>query len=135
MRFLFLVLALPLAAQERKPLIGVAGFMHESNSFNPSKTTLKDYSIEEPVAGDGVVERWRRSSTELAGFLAGAAEARLNVHPVLFADATPKGPLTDECYNTIFNRILAKLKAAPKLDGLYLALHGAMVVESHPHGD
>jgi microcystin degradation protein MlrC len=109
--------------------------MHESNSFNPSKTTLADYAITEPAASNDVMARWEKSSTEVSGYLQGAKEAGLTIHPTLFANATPKGPLTDECYNTIFNRLLAKLKAAPKLDGLLLALHGAMVVESYPHGD
>jgi microcystin degradation protein MlrC len=31
--------------------------------------------------------------------------------------------------------LIRQLKAAPKLDGLLLANHGAMVVESYPHGD
>ncbi|MBM3793591.1 MAG: M81 family metallopeptidase [Acidobacteria bacterium] len=116
-------------------VVAVGGFMHESNSFNPSKTTLADYGIEEPAAGNDVLQRWERSSTEVAGYLQGAREAGFTVHPTLLANATPKGPLTDECYNTIFNRLLAKLKSGPKLDGLLLALHGAMVVESYPHGD
>lgn len=116
-------------------VVAVGGFMHESNSFNPSKTTLADYSISEPSSSDDVLASWGKSSTEVAGYLHGAKEAGFTVHPTLLANATPKGPLTDECYNAIFNRLLAKLKAVPKLDGLLLALHGAMVVESYPHGD
>jgi microcystin degradation protein MlrC len=116
-------------------VVAVGGFMHESNSFNPSKTTLADYSIAEPSATNDVLASWAKSSTEVSGYLQGAKDAGLTVYPTLLAGATPKGPLTDECYNTIFNRLLEKLKAAPKLDGLLLALHGAMVVESYPHGD
>lgn len=134
---LLLLSSTALFAQQRgKPLVAIAGFMHESNSFNPARTTMADYAIEEPKPGDKeMLGRWERSSTEIAGFLAGAREAGIDIFPTLDADATPKGPLTDECYNTIFGRLLAKLKAAPKLDGLLLALHGAMVVDSHPHGD
>ena len=109
--------------------------MHESNSFNPAKTTLTDYGIAEPSPANDVLARWEKSSTEVSGYLQGAKDAGFTVYPTLLANATPKGPLTDECYNTIFNRLLEKLKAAPKLDGLLLALHGAMVVESYPHGD
>ncbi|MFN7919740.1 MAG: M81 family metallopeptidase [Bryobacteraceae bacterium] len=123
------------SALAQRPRIAIAGFMHESNSFNPAKTTLADYGIEEPKPGDGTVERWSRGSTELSGFLQGAREAGLDTVPTLFANATPKGPLTGECYETIFGRMLARLKSAGKLDGLLLALHGAMVVETYPHGD
>ena len=133
---LFLLPFAPAVSAQRKPVVAIAGFMHESNSFNPAKTTLADYSIEELKPDDtDLLGRWERSSTEVAGYLIGAREAGLEVYPTLHANATPKGPLTDECYNTIFARLLAKLKAAPKLDGLLLALHGAMVVDSYPHGD
>lgn len=133
---LLLLAAVALSAQRPRPLVAMAGFMHESNSFNPAKTTMADYGIEEPKPGDTeTLARWGRSSTEIAGYMAGAREAGIELYPTLHANATPKGPLTDECYNTIFARLLAKLKAAPKLDGLLLALHGAMVVDSYPHGD
>ena len=133
---LFCLTAALSAQRGGKPLVAIAGFMHESNSFNPAKTTMADYSIEEPRPGDAeILGRWERASTEIAGYMAGAREAGIELYPTLHANATPKGPLTDECYNTIFARLLAKLKAAPKLDGLLLALHGAMVVDSHPHGD
>ncbi len=132
-----LLIALSISAPaQRKPLVAIAGFMHESNSFNPAKTTMADYGIEEPRPGDNeILARWERASTEVAGYIVGAREAGIDIYPALHANATPKGPLTDECYNTIFARLLAKLKAAPKLDELLLALHGAMVVDSYPHGD
>ena len=133
---LLIALSISATAQQRKPLVAIAGFMHESNSFNPAKTTMADYAIEEPKPGDSeILARWERSSTEVAGYIVGAREAGIDIYPTLHANATPKGPLTDECYNTIFARLLTKLKAAPKLDGLLLALHGAMVVDSYPHGD
>ena len=135
MRSFLLLGFLPGLILAQKPRVAVAGFMHESNSFNAAKTTLADYRIEEPAPGNGFLERWRRASTEIAGFLQGADEAGLEVIPIFDADATPKGPLTDDCYNTIFTRLLNKLKASGKLDGLLLALHGAMVVDSYPHGD
>ena len=53
-----LVLLTPfVCAQARQPLIAVGGIAHESNSFNPSKTQLSDFSrrktapVEEVLAG------------------------------------------------------------------------------------
>src|SRR6185295_8471533 len=40
------------AQTPRKFRVAVAGFMHESNSFNPNHTTLRDYTIEEQHAGE-----------------------------------------------------------------------------------
>ena len=122
-------------AQSRRPLVAVGGIKHESNSFNPAKTTLKDYSVEEPGPGNDHLDRWKRTKDEVGGYLAAAEQAGFDVYPALVADATPKGPLTDECFNTLVSRLLDKLKKGPKLDGLLLALHGAMVVESYPQGD
>ncbi|MEZ5402420.1 MAG: M81 family metallopeptidase [Bryobacteraceae bacterium] len=124
-----------LSAQGRKFVVAIGGIQHESNSFNPAKTTLADYRVEEPGPGNDILERWRRGNTEEGGYLIGADEAGFDVYPTLVGNATPKGPLTDECFDTLYGRMLEKLKKAPKLDGLLLAQHGAMVVEGHPHGD
>lgn len=123
------------AAAQSRFRVAVGGIMHESNSFNPAKTTLEDYRIDDPASNPEVLDRWRQTKNELGGYLAGAGAAGFEIYPAIFANATPKGPLTDECFNTLTARLLEKLKAAPKLDGLLLALHGAMVVESYPHGD
>lgn len=122
-------------AQRPRLVIGMGGIMHESNSFNPARTTLADYSIEEPAPGNDQVGRWRRSSSELSGGLEGAEKAGVDIFPALLANATPKGPLTRDTFDALTARLIAKLKSAPKLDGIYLTLHGAMVVEGLPHGD
>ncbi|MEZ5356910.1 MAG: M81 family metallopeptidase [Bryobacteraceae bacterium] len=125
----------PITAQNRRFLVAIGGIQHESNSFNPSKTALADYIVEEPGPGNDILNKWRRGNTEEGGYLVGSDEAGFDVYPTIVANATPKGPLTGECFDTLFNRLLDKLKKAPKLDGLLLAQHGAMVVEGHPHGD
>ena len=51
------------------------------------------------------------------------------------ASATPKGPVTDEAFRVLTGELIAQLRAAPHLDGLLLALHGAMVSESYPDAD
>ena len=48
---------------------------------------------------------------------------------------TPGGPVTTEAFENLVGRIIEQLKAAPKLDGILLALHGAMVAEEYPQAD
>ncbi len=108
--------------------------MHESNSFNPAKTLLSDYRIQEAGKGAPLGE-WRRSNSELTGYVEGLEKEGIAPVPTLHANATPKGPLARQTYETIYGRLIAQIKAAGKIDGLLLALHGAMVVEHHPHGD
>lgn len=126
--------SLPLGAQPRRR-VAVAGFMHESNSFFPSRTTLADYTIQEAGKGEDLLALWAKSNNELSGYVEGAQKEGLEIVPALFANATPKGPLTRETYEAIAGRLIGKLKSIGPFDGLLLALHGAMVVEHHPHGD
>jgi microcystin degradation protein MlrC len=112
--------------------IGIAGFSHESNTFAVSPTKLADFRVD---TGQGVIDRYAETFHELAGFIAGAEEYGYSLYPMLAADATPAGPLTGEAYETLVGRLLAAVKDGPKLDGLLLALHGAMVAEGFPQAD
>lgn len=49
--------------------------------------------------------------------------------PLLHARAVPGGPVSRATYETFKEEFLERLKAALPLDGLYLAMHGAMNVE------
>ena len=132
---LLLVLPLFLCAQSRQPLIAVGGISHESNSFNPAKTQLDDFSRRKTAPVDEVLEEWSKSSDIVSGYVEGARRFGLKLHPTLVAAASPKGIVTDAAFNTLMAELIRQLKAAPKLDGLLLDNHGAMVVESYPHGD
>ena len=130
-------LALPAAIHPQAlPVIGVAGISHESNSFNPRKTRLEDFhpAIGEESAEDFLKER-ARSRTTVSGYIEGAGQFGLQLYPTLVARATPKGHVTDRALDAMMAEILRRLREAPRLDGILLALHGAMVTESHPSGD
>ncbi len=136
LRLILLCLLLSASVLDAKFRVAVGGFKHESNSFNPAKTTLADYTIQE--AGkmkEDPLDLWGRSNSDVSGFIAGGKQEGFELLPALVADATPKGPLTTETYDTITARLIAKFKSLGKIDGILLALHGAMVVEGYPHGD
>ncbi len=125
-----------LALAQSRPVIGVAGIAHESNSFNVRKTGLEDFSpgIGEESAEEFLRER-AKARTTVSGYIDGAKRFGLELYPTLVTQAVPKGPVTDDALDTMTAEILKRLRAAPKLDGILLALHGAMVVESYPSGD
>jgi microcystin degradation protein MlrC len=137
MRVAVLLIALPLAlcAQGRKPLIAFGGISHESDSFNPAKTTLEDFGRRAGRMPATSIEQLSKGNTVVSGFIEGSRQYGFDLHPVLLAGAAPKGPVTDEAFNTLVSELIRQVKAAPKLDGLLLSNHGAMVVESYPHGD
>jgi microcystin degradation protein MlrC len=110
-----------------KPIIGVAGISHESNSFNIKKTDLEDFSV---TLGESQQERSKRffagstAKTTTAGYIAGAKQFGLELYPTLVTGASPRGPVTDRAFNVIMNEIITGLKAGPKLQGILLNLHG-----------
>ena len=113
--------------------IAAAAFMHESNTFIASPTTLDDYMIQR---GPALVDYYGETFHEVGGFIQGASDFGFELIPLLAANATPKGALTADTYETILGEILDQIRAEqPNLDGILLALHGAMVAEGFPQAD
>jgi microcystin degradation protein MlrC len=112
--------------------IAVAGFSHESNTFSSMPTNVSDFRIRR---SQELIDHYTGTFHEIAGFIAGAQKEDFALHPILAAGATPAGPLTPEAYETFCDQILQGLAAAPPLDGILLALHGAMVTANFPQAD
>jgi microcystin degradation protein MlrC len=124
-----------LPAQPVKPRVAVGGILHESNSFSSVKTRLEDFQVYTAEPGRDVLSVWVDNNDEVAGFIEGGRRMGLDLVPTLVAHAVPSGPVTDQALDALTAELTRRLKGAGKLDGVLLALHGAMVTESHPHGD
>jgi microcystin degradation protein MlrC len=116
-------------------LIAVAGISHESASFNPAKTTLADFGWPEPQSLEVMQTEHAKANTTVAGYLEGAARYGFTIHAIMAANAAPKGPVAADAFETMAAELIRRLRAAPKLDGVLMPLHGAMVVENIPSGD
>jgi microcystin degradation protein MlrC len=103
--------------------------MHESNSFNAELTSLAEFHFRHGA------DQWSIGHTEAAGFVEGAAEAGYDLVPVIHAAATPKGPVAPEAFEALCRQLIDGLRTIPRLDGILLALHGAMYCEEFPHAD
>lgn len=112
--------------------IAIAGLMHESNAFAPGVTTLADFEIGGMDTGQAVLSRWRAAHHELGGFLAAAAREGFEAVPAFTAWAMPSGLVDASTYQQLLNRLLAALRGCGPVDGVLLALHGAMQVEGLP---
>jgi microcystin degradation protein MlrC len=135
MRVPLLLAILCSVAWGQKPVIAVGGILHESNSFHSVKTRLEDFQRREGATPQATLDLWADNLDEVAGFVHGGRSGGLDLYPTIVARATPSGPVTDAALDGLTSDLIRKLKTAPKLDGILLALHGAMVTESHPHGD
>jgi microcystin degradation protein MlrC len=112
--------------------VGILSFQHESNTFSPVRTDLDHFTV---GVGDELVQRWRGSHTEGAGFLSGLAAEGLEAVPLYMTTATPSGTVTADAFRRIVDSIEEVLESGPELDGLLVAPHGAGVSESEPDMD
>lgn len=102
----------------------------ESNDFNPLPTTLDDYRAFGLFEGPAILERFATAG-EIGGHLKAIAESGLSVEtvPIIRAFAVAGGRITREAHEFFLDKIRTGLKAAGKIDGLALQLHGACCAE------
>ncbi|HEY4182257.1 MAG TPA: M81 family metallopeptidase [Kofleriaceae bacterium] len=116
--------------------IAFARIMQESNAFSPVATEINDFTSAHFIEGDALL---RAATTgpelegffkraELAGFVRACLARKAEVEPVaiLSAWASSGGPLSQECFEALEEKLIAGLRKAGPLDAVYLALHGAM---------
>jgi microcystin degradation protein MlrC len=122
--------------------IAIGGFLHESHSFAPRPTTYADFrnpgGLPAMRIGDELIPGLRTTSAPIAGAIAVAEAAGVDLVPLAWAFANPAGPVEDEAFERLSALICAGLSHAldaGPLDGLYLDLHGAAVVESFPDAE
>ena len=110
----------------------------ECNSFSPERTTL-DYFRRNGylLYGEEIWDAHRGMRNELAGFLEVCRRRGIEAVPTLAAWAVPHGLVVPAAYAELKAELLGRLRAAEPLDGVYLSLHGSMIVEGldDPEGD
>ncbi|MGH7174513.1 MAG: M81 family metallopeptidase [Gemmataceae bacterium] len=114
--------------------IAIAGFMHESNTFNPLVTDRAAFTAQSLTTGTDLLDEWREAHHEVGGFLEAAREERFEAVPLLMAWATPAGPVADAAFDDITGQLCERLRDR-RAHGVLLALHGAMVTQAHLDAD
>lgn len=121
--------------------IAVGGFMHETNTFQPQKTTYLDFAEagDRPplVRGAKLLTTFEGMNTSIAGAMDTLRPAGATLLPLVWASTTPSGYVTEDAFERITAMMLEELKQALPLDAIYLSLHGAMVAEhlEDPEGE
>jgi len=115
--------------------IVVAEFSHETCTFCPGRTTIARL---EPYVkrGAAVLDSSRGIPNYVNGFMRVAeAEADVELLPIIRVGMAP-GPYTSwwdrECYEKYADEIVNGVRQAGDIDGVLLALHGAMAVSGIP---
>src|SRR5919106_2634028 len=119
--------------------IAVGGFLHETNTFAPTKATYEDF-----VHGGGwpsmshgadVLRVMRNINVGLAGFVDAAEAQGWDLVPTIACGASPSAHVTRDAYERIVKVMVDGIRTAGALDGVYLDLHGAMVTEHLDDGE
>jgi microcystin degradation protein MlrC len=113
--------------------IAVASFSHETCTFCPNITTLEDWEKGDMLHGKDVLYTEEQGESYITGYKEAAAKEK---DVELVGVLRTRGPvtlgmgswLTTEAFDVIADRIVDGMKKAGKLDGVLLALHGAMAV-------
>ena len=106
-----------------RPRVALGGLHTECSTYNPLAQIEEDFEILRGVA--------------LAGMVPGLAARGLEVVPLLHARSVPGGPVAPGAWDALAGRLLGEMEAAMPLDGVLLALHGAVTVpgRADPEGD
>jgi len=123
------------AVAQDKPLIAIGGMLHESNTYSEARTGVAEFTRDGLFRGDEILAEYSKGNSEISGYIAGAEEYGFDLYPTIVGWAVPSGRVTDEVLDLISGEMIKRLKAQPQLDGLLLALHGAMATESYDSGD
>src|SRR5207237_10741563 len=100
--------------------IAVGGFLHETNTFAPTKATYDDFvhggGWPSMARGADVLKAMRNINVGLAGFI-GTAEAKgWELVPTISCAASPSAHVTDDASERIVKAMIDGIAAASRLE-------------------
>jgi len=114
---------------DHKVVIG--SMAHETNTFSTVKLSIADF---DPLYGDDVSRVLRGTRSGIGGFIDVLEKEDVEMVFTISAHATPAGPVNHADYRRMVDTIIKGVKE-DKVDGVLLALHGAMVAENVPEAE
>lgn len=113
--------------------IGIAQLWQETNTFNPRPTVRADFDQFRVLRGAEIIEQMAETN-EPGGFIQSLRTwpEKPEMVGLVRLPAWPGGTVTRETFDWIRDEIITSLQGAGKLDGLLIALHGAMAADGHP---
>jgi microcystin degradation protein MlrC len=112
--------------------VAIGLLVQEVNHFSPVPTTLEQFELLGIRYGEELIDQYAKTG-ELAGFhQAARGEGDLELVPTMAAWAMPGGRLDSQTHLYLKSKMLEELRKAGPVDGILLALHGAMSAEDEP---
>ncbi|MFT4274976.1 MAG: M81 family metallopeptidase [Rhodopseudomonas sp.] len=119
--------------------IAVGCFLHETNTFAPTKATWEAFvhggGWPAMTIGADVLKVMRGINVGLAGFVDAAEAKGWELIPTIACGASPSAHVTEDAFERVVKIMIDGIKSAGHLDAVYLDLHGAMVTEHLDDGE
>jgi microcystin degradation protein MlrC len=114
------------------PRVIIGHMSHETNTFSTVKTSLEDF---DPHYDQELISFYKGTRSGIGGFIDVLEKHGAEIIPTIGASATPAGPIANKDYSKIVNTIINVITKSGDVDGVLLALHGAMIAEDIPEAE
>jgi microcystin degradation protein MlrC len=116
--------------------VAIGSFEYEGNSLSLRVDYRADFERKGLVFGDAVLPFAKGKKTALAGGIEVIDNAGFDVAPIAAAKGGAGGHIDEDFFQEMLTSIADGVRGALPLDGIYLALHGAMICgkEKDPEG-
>ncbi len=105
--------------------VGIISFLHESNTFISTPTTLDAFRRDGIFTGQAMRDHYLGGHHEVSGFFEGLASAGIDALPIFHAGTTPSGRIAREACDALMTRMFEQVAAVRAVDGYLVAPHGA----------
>ncbi|OCX66538.1 microcystin degradation protein MlrC [Thioclava sp. SK-1] len=121
------------------PKIAIAAFLHETNTFAPSKATYDDFAhgggAGRMLRGQEIIDHMSDVNAAISGAIRYGRDAGWDLCPALACATSPSAHVTMDAFERITHETIDRIVAFGPLDGVFLDLHGAMVTEHLDDGE
>ena len=112
----------------------IAEFKQESNT-RARPTTVQHFEEFHLLRGAAMLEELGTANAEVGGYAEVLAASGIECVPTMAGFAVSGGPLTADAFSRLQGELLDRISDVGNVDGILLALHGAMVAEGEPDAD
>jgi microcystin degradation protein MlrC len=109
--------------------IGVAGLVHETNTFAPGITEIEAFEKYSAAGKEAFYKGYEGTKTPAGGAIDFAKHHGVELIPAYYAEARPGGMVSASAIEQLLESVVESIP--DQLDGLLLILHGAMVSETY----
>jgi microcystin degradation protein MlrC len=115
--------------------IAAAQLSHETNVFSAVSTGMEALEASGLATGQDIISASRNTNSSFGGIITGAETHGITLIPTISVWATPSGMVTGTAISSLVDTLCRAIEEAEPIDGILLALHGAMVTEIDRDGD